>query len=315
MANSQAEVVKQQSHHILVQWLDSCRRGGKISRNTIAIGVVALDHLKRKCPVSTEEVLSQGGEVKGARSGLSNILHTYGIPSSYLKEATTRQAHQDGQKLFEQFQWGKRLAGLTQQERENLLLELIGTLLNHARAWLQQQNLRLQVDRRQAPRIWMRMIVESAKQRSSGVVEQHLVGAKLERRFKSIAVSNYPAHAGDVQTARAGDFMIANSVYHVTAMPSPSVIQKCATNIRAGLHPILLVPSEQQNKAQALAEVEQIDRELTIKSIEDFVSTNIIELATEENKDFFAVLQEIVQIYNRRLAEVETDLSLQIQLF
>lgn len=39
-----------------------------------------------------------------------------------------------------------------------------------------------------------------------------------------------------------------------------------------------------------------------------------MELATEENKDFFAILQEIVHIYNRRLAEVETDLSLQIEV-
>ncbi len=40
----------------------------------------------------------------------------------------------------------------------------------------------------------------------------------------------------------------------------------------------------------------------------------IIELAADENKDFFAVLQEIVQIYNRRLGEVETDLSLRIEV-
>ena len=31
-------------------------------------------------------------------------------------------------------------------------------------------------------------------------------------------------------------------------------------------------------------------------------------------KDFFSVLKEIVEIYNRRLAEVETDLSLQIEI-
>ena len=44
------------------------------------------------------------------------------------------------------------------------------------------------------------------------------------------------------------------------------------------------------------------------------MALNIIELATEENKDFFGVLQDIVQIYNRRLAEVETDLSLRIEV-
>jgi len=53
---------------------------------------------------------------------------------------------------------------------------------------------------------------------------------------------------------------------------------------------------------------------LTIISIEDFVALNIIEQATEEDKDFFSVLQDIVHIYNRRLAEVETDLSLQIEV-
>jgi hypothetical protein len=34
----------------------------------------------------------------------------------------------------------------------------------------------------------------------------------------------------------------------------------------------------------------------------------------EENKDFFSVLKEIVEIYNKRLSEVETDLSLRIEV-
>lgn len=146
------------------------------------------------------------------------------------------------------------------------------------------------------------------------MVEQHLVGAKLERRFKGIAVPNFPAHAGDRQTERGGDFTIDKLVYHVTAAPSRNVLQKCATNVKAGFHPVLLVPREQENRAGVLAQDEGIDKELSIISIEAFVALNIIELATEERKDFFSVLQEIVQIYNKRLAEVETDLSLQIQV-
>ena len=170
------------------------------------------------------------------------------------------------------------------------------------------------VDRRQAPASWISLIIENAKQRSSGIVEQHLVGAKLERRFKEIEIPNHPAHAGDRQTARAGDFSISNLVYHVTASPSRNVIQKCAENIKAGLHPILLIPDEQENKAKILAQDEGIDKELTILSIECYIASNIIELAMEENKDFFSILKEIVQIYNKRLLEVETDLSLQIQV-
>lgn len=186
--------------------------------------------------------------------------------------------------------------------------------MTHASDWLKRQNLKLDIDRRQAPTTWINLIVESAKERSCGIVEQHLVGAKLEKRFKTVSVPNFPAHAGNHQTERLGDFTIEELVYHVTATPSRNVLQKCAGNIRVGLHPILLVPTAQQNRARVLAQDEGIDKELAIISIEDFVALSIIELATEENKDFFSILREIVQIYNKRLAEVETDLSLQIEL-
>ncbi|MCB0174989.1 MAG: DUF4928 family protein [Anaerolineae bacterium] len=306
--------IKQESHQALDEWIISCTRGGKVSRNTVSVGIVVLDQLYQNCPVSRDEVISPGGEVKGARSGLSNILERYGIPSRYLKEVTTRQGHQDGQRLFEAFDWGNKLVDLLLEDRNKLLLELIEKLSEVASQWLRRQNLKLDIDRRQAPTAWVNLIVENAKQRSGGVVEQHLVGAKLERRYKDIDIPNHPAHAADRQTSRAGDFTIAQMVYHVTATPSRNVIQKCAENIRIGLHPILLVPSNQEYKATALAQDEGVDRELTIISIEAFVALNIIELATEENKDFFGVLQDIVQIYNRRLAEVETDLSLRIEV-
>ncbi len=311
---AQGEGIKKESHHILDQWIASCTRGKKVSRNTVAVGIVVFDHLLQRSPLSRNEVISRGGEIKGARSGLQTVLQKHGIPSTYLKEVTTRQGHQDGQRLFEQFGWGKNLSKLTEDARKSLLLDLIRSLKSQADAWLKRQNLKLDVDRRQAPSSWINLIVESAKQRSGGVVEQHLIGAKLERRFKEIEIPNHPAHAGDRQTARAGDFSISNLVYHVTASPSRNVIQKCAENIKAGLHPILLIPDEQENKAKILAQDEGIDKELTILSIECYVASNIIELAMEENKDFFSILKEIVQIYNKRLLEVETDLSLQIQV-
>lgn len=309
-----SEGIKKESRQILDKWLESCTRNRKISRNTVAMGIVVLDHLRQACPVSRDEVISQGGEVSGARSGLGKILESYGVPSNYLKEITTRQGHQDGQKLFEQFEWGKKLAKLPDDEREELLLELGENLRNIANDWLKRQNLKLDIDRRQAPTTWVNVIVENAKGRSGGVVEQQLVGAKLARRFKGISVPNHPAHAGDRQTERVGDFAISKLVYHVTAAPSRNVLQKCAENLKVGLHPILLIPREQENKARILAQDEGIDRELTVISIEDFVALNIIEVATEENKDFFSVLKEIVEIYNKRLAEVETDLSLQIEV-
>lgn len=312
--SGQPDQIKRESTQILDDWIASCTRSGKVSRNTVSVGIVVIDHLRQKCPVSRDEVISPGGEVTGARSGLGSILEAYGVPRKYLKEVTTRQGHQDGQRLFEAFDWGHKLTELSESERDDLLLALIGSLSERAARWLRRQNLKLDIDRRQAPTAWVNLIIENAKQRSGGVVEQHLIGAKLEKRFKNIDIPNHPAHAADRQTARAGDFTISQMVYHVTATPSRNVIQKCAENIKVGLHPILLIPNEQAYKATALAQDEGVDKELTIISIEAFVSLNIIELATEENRQFFEVLQDIVQIYNRRLTEVETDLSLRIDV-
>jgi hypothetical protein len=308
------EKLKQESHDILAKWLETCTRNNKISRNTVAMGVVVFDQLKRNCPVSRDDVISQGGEVSGARSGLGKILESHGIPSSYLKEITTRQGHQDGQRLFEMFEWGKKFAQLTPQERDVLLLELIETLRNLANDWLKRQNLKLDIDRHQAPATWINIIVENAKGRSGGIVEQQLVGAKLAKRFQGVDIPNHPAHAADKQTERMGDFTISKSVYHVTAAPSRNVLQKCADNLKVGLHPILLIPSKQENKARVLAQDEGIDQRLSIISIENFIGQNIIELADGENKDYFSVLKEIVEIYNARLSAVETDLSLQIEV-
>ena len=306
--------VSSQSRKMLQAWIDSCTRGGKVSRNTIAIGIVVLDHLRRTCPVERRDVISKGGELKGARSGLTKILEKYRIPGSFLREVTTRQGHQDGQRLFDSFDWGKSIMGLPTAQREELLLELIGRIVSLAIQWLKRQSLRLNVDRRDAPATWIRTIIDNAKDRSAGIVEQHLVGAKLERRFPKTAIPNHPAHAGDLQTSRVGDFQISKLVYHVTAAPGRKVMQRCAENVTAGLRPILLVPTEQVNKARVLAQDEQIENQLGVISIEDFIALNIIELATEENKELFAVLIEIVAIYNRRLAAVETDLSLQIEV-
>ena len=198
--------------------------------------------------------------------------------------------------------------------REQTLCEMIAALKFHADSWLQRQNLKFDIDRRQAPAAWISLIVESAKSHSGGIVEQHLVGAKLQRRFQQASIPNHPAHAGDVQTARAGDFVLSKLVYHVTGSPSRNVVGKCKANLQTGLHPILLVPKAQENRARVLAQEDDLEKEITIIAIEDFVAMNIIELATEQNKDFVVVVREIVDIYNKRLAEVETDISLQIEI-
>ena len=177
-----------------------------------------------------------------------------------------------------------------------------------------RQSLKLDLDRAHSPTTWIHLILESAKGRSGDVVERHLVGAKLEKRFEGVFIPNHPAHATDAQTERPGDLSIRDTVYHVTATPGRNVIQKCAANLERGQHPILLVPRDRVPGATALAEYEGVSVKISIISIEDFLALNIIHLATVEQVSVFQMLQEILKIYNRRLAEVETDLSLRIKV-
>lgn len=305
---------QERNRQILADWLKSCTRGGKLSRNTIAIGIVVLDWLRSAQVVSPDIVLSQGQEIRNARSGLKVVLEKYGIPETLLKEVTTRQAPADGRRLFEAYEWGRAFHDFDSIDRDSQIIELIDVLVVLARAWLERKNLSLSLDRGQAPTAWIELILENARGRSGGVIEQHLVGAKLARRFPNIEIPNFPAHAADQQTARSGDFVIRNLVFHVTAAPSSNVIKKCAENVKKGLKPILLVPRDKEANARAFAEDKSIDKLIAIVSIEDFLAMNVFELATEEDKDSFSVLADIIAIYNQRLKEVETDLSLQIDI-
>jgi hypothetical protein len=178
----------------------------------------------------------------------------------------------------------------------------------------QGQNINISCAKHHSPASWISKILEEAKGKSGGKIEQHLVGAKLEQRLPGIEISNHPGHAGDAQTGRSGDYTIGTTCFHITAAPSHAVVEKCAKNAQAGLHPVLLVPRDNVAKARHLAEDAAVFERVTILAIEDFIAGNIILLSSGNQQEFFAILQSIIKKYNRRLEEVETDLSLKIDL-
>ncbi len=299
---------------IVSDWLGSRVRAGKISRNTIAVGMVVLDKVKQGCPLEPADLFSGGGELKGSRSGLSAVLQRYGLPVRFLKEATTRQARQDARALVESLDYGKPLMHLDVTSRNRQLDEGLALLTALARKWLSKQPIKVACDRNQSPALWIRLILEKAQGRSGGVVEQHLVGAKLQRRHPEITVPNHPGHAADAQTGRSGDFPLHALSYHVTATDGKGTIERCQENVQSGVHPVLLLPKRFVEKALVYAEVAGIQERISVLSIEDFITQNIIEMSTQGNQDFFATLKEIIEEYNRRLEQVETDMSLKIEV-
>jgi hypothetical protein len=135
-------------------WLSSCERKGKLSRNTIAVGIVILDKLREKSPLEPSDILSEGGEVKGARSSLGRVLERVGIPG-FLKECTTRQAHQDGQRLLNMLEYGRVFDGLSTKSRETILNISIERLVREAHVYLSRQNLKVICGRDASPAVWV----------------------------------------------------------------------------------------------------------------------------------------------------------------
>lgn len=174
--------------------------------------------------------------------------------------------------------------------------------------------LEVSVSTTQSPQTWVEAILVEAKKHPDKAIEQQLVGATLARRFKKMAIPEHQVTASDGQNIQAGAFTFAQLVYYVTTVPSRHVLQKCAKGIGDGFLPILLVPNEQIDRARILGQDLGIDKGTSITSIEDFVTMNVLELAAQEGKECFAVLKEIIEIYNQRLSAVETDLSLQVEV-
>jgi Domain of unknown function (DUF4928) len=157
-------------------------------------------------------------------------------------------------------------------------------------------------------------ILKEAAGRSGGKVEQHLVGAKLQKRHPDKKVPNHPGHAGDLQTGRRADFDVESVSYHVTATPGRAVIQKCKSNAESNRHPVLVVPREKVPHATALADDEGVGTRMTILALEDFIAANVIEISVDKGIDLLATLKEIIEEYNRRVTEAETDLALKIDV-
>jgi len=150
-----------------------------------------------------------------------------------------------------------------------------------------------------------------------GVVEQHLVGAKPQTRFRDLLFPALSVHAADVATGRKGDFELPTAsggvVLHVTAHPTCTLIEKCQENLRQRLLPIILTLREKEAHALALAEDKGVAQQIAVVSIEHFVATNLVEMATERQIPLDEALRALLNAYKQRVELAETNRSCRIE--
>ncbi len=74
------------------------------------------------------------------------------------------------------------------------------------------------------------------------------------------------------------------------------------------------MPAKQKPVADGIVERLELSAKITVMSIEDFLSVNILEMSHCRREGFVATLTAIVDEYNRRIDVAETDKSLKIEI-
>ncbi|HLB74395.1 MAG TPA: DUF4928 family protein [Sedimentisphaerales bacterium] len=291
---------------------------GRPAKGLVAAALVVLERLRSTCELSLDAHLAEGGaQIAGLNlSSLRKILDRFGESRRFPSEGgrTNRGNNRPIQLLLESLS-GAGFAALSEAERLPLLDEFQEFLVKSLNAYYNLERVRFDFDRSDPPRNVIADILAAAQERNqAGPVAQHLVGAKLAIRFPGLAVGNSPHSAADEQTGRSGDFHIGNTAFHVTVAPNMGHVKRCAQNVKDGLSAMVLVPDSKLAAARALLETEGIENKVVAESLESFIGQNLSELAEFAPAKFAENLSNLLGEYNRRVAEVETDESLMIEL-
>jgi hypothetical protein len=77
---------------------------------------------------------------------------------------------------------------------------------------------------------------------------------------------------------------------------------------------VLLVPDKEKAVAEGIVDRLELAASITVMSIEDFLSVNILEMSKGRRQEFISALRSIIEEYNRRIEAAETDKSLKIEI-
>lgn len=146
----------------------------------------------------------------------------------------------------------------------------------------------------------------------AGAVMQHLVGAKLDYVTKGGA-THHGFSVADAPSNRSGDFLLGDVAIHVTTAPGEALIRKCQGNLSLGLRPLIVTTEDGVGGAKALSKQAGVDDRLDIIEIEQFIATNVYEWSVFERDARPTAVQDIIERYNRIVADVESDPSLRIE--
>ena len=303
----------------LNKWYGSLKvyKGGFPARGTLAGAMAVTERLKQEFKLDLAFHTAKGGtQIKGASgTAVGKILSQLGETRRFLKEGgrTNRGMRTEiGAFLDATDKLG--LAELPKAKRLLALEEVQRFLLARVREFFSRERIKFVFTTEKSTANLIGDILAAARASGKeGPVAQYLVGAKLQLRFPSTSISNDSSSSADQQTGRDGDFTVQDTAFHVTVAPMAAVYEKCVANLNEGKCAFLLVPTRSVEGARQNAENVASGR-IDVAAIESFVGFNVNEIAMFGKGASAQALRKLLEIYNSRVKEVETDLSLMIDI-
>jgi hypothetical protein len=307
-------------------WYEGKRdASGTMATNVMTVGLVMIDHMANAFPLDEEHYLTPSQVRNLGRSRVRSILVRHDENRQFTSEA--------GRTSRGSVPLARELAGIlntspgaelylnsTASEQEEIRYILRAWFVARIRAdYFDRRRIEAdELDPTKPSRRAVAELLKAARDRSgyaAGAVAQHLVGAKLSLRFPDREIGNQSYSTADQQTDRPGDFLVGDTAIHVTMSPGDNLMSdRCKDNLQNGYRPLVLVPEARVEAARQLADNAEIGDRVAVSSIEEFVGTNIEEIAAFAAPEIRSGLRVFLERYNQRVQAVEPDPSLQIEI-
>jgi DNA (cytosine-5)-methyltransferase 1 len=310
--------IEEKALEVLKSWFEKEQRRKRTSSDVyiVCAGLAVLQATKEVFPVSDDDFITEGNQVKTGGPFIKKILMEFGEERLYSREGgrTTRGTVPAATRLVEQMNGIQEFAKLTNEDRATVAKGLQRWLYeNGVLPYFQRKSLEIEIAvEKPGPQIIADILDLAREKNQGGCVAQHLVGAKLCLRLGQ-ALPNHSCTTSDQQLGRSGDFLINDTAIHVTVSPQSSVIDKCEENIGHGYRALLLVPEDRLEAARQLLEQKGLERRIA-QPIEQWVGQNIEEIAGFGKAALSENMRTLLEKYNQRVSAVESDRSLLVRI-
>jgi hypothetical protein len=306
-------------------WYENLRNAkGAVDSNVMCAGLYITEFLATAFPL-TRDVYAADSQVRGASGAKAKaLLADHGEIRRFTSEGgrTSRYTIRHAERLADIVNTvgdSYDVSGFSLLERKILAWILQEWFVDRVRDdYFGRRRIIVAIDPNQSVRATVAGILSAARERggtTAGAVAQHLVGAKLKIRFPDVEVNVESYTTADVQTRRAGDYQIGDTAIHVTMSPSERLFsERCSHNLQHGFRPRVLVPEDAVAAATQFARLQGVERLVAVQSIEDFVGTNIEEVASFTTSGIRSELRDLLNLYNARITQAESDRSLEIEI-